>query len=59
MTIVDHPDYFFFDLDPSMVRNFSVVVTIARALHEKLEELRLVSFLKTSGATGIHIYNTR
>jgi bifunctional non-homologous end joining protein LigD len=33
-----------------------VVVTIAKALHEKLEELRLVSFLKTSGATGIHIY---
>jgi bifunctional non-homologous end joining protein LigD len=32
------------------------VVTIARALHEKLEELRLASFLKTSGATGIHIY---
>src|ERR1700730_490423 len=53
---VDHPDYFFFDLDPSDGTEFSVVVTIARALHEKLEELRLVSFMKTSGATGIHIY---
>jgi bifunctional non-homologous end joining protein LigD len=53
---IDHPDYFFFDLDPSDGTEFSVVVTIARALHEKLEELRLVSFLKTSGATGIHIY---
>src|SRR5467141_398513 len=53
---VDHPDYFFFDLDPSDGTEFSVVVTIARALHEKLEELRLASFLKTSGATGIHIY---
>src|SRR6266481_39584 len=53
---LDHPDYFFFDLDPSDGTEFSVVVTIARALHEKLEELRLVSFLKTSGATGIHIY---
>src|SRR5882757_6425976 len=53
---VDHPDYFFFDLDPSDGTEFSVVVTIARALHEKLEELRLLSFLKTSGATGIHIY---
>ncbi len=52
----DHPDYFFFDLDPSDGTEFSVVVTIAKALHEKLEELRLVSFLKTSGATGIHIY---
>jgi bifunctional non-homologous end joining protein LigD len=53
---VDHPDYFFFDLDPSDGTDFSVVVTIARALHEKLDELRLASFLKTSGATGIHIY---
>jgi bifunctional non-homologous end joining protein LigD len=53
---VDHPDYFFFDLDPSDGTEFSVVVTVARALHEKLEDLRLASFLKTSGATGIHIY---
>jgi bifunctional non-homologous end joining protein LigD len=53
---IDHPDYFFFDLDPSDGTEFSVVVTIARALNEKLEELRLAHFLKTSGATGIHIY---
>ena len=53
---LEHPDYFFFDLDPSEGTEFSVVVTIAGALHEKLEELRLVSFLKTSGATGIHLY---
>src|SRR5712691_6256021 len=53
---LEHPDYFFFDLDPSEGTDLSVVVTIARALHEKLEELRLVSFLKTSGATGIHLY---
>jgi bifunctional non-homologous end joining protein LigD len=52
----DHPDYFFFDLDPSEGTEFSVAVTIAGALHEKLQELRLASFLKTSGATGIHIY---
>jgi bifunctional non-homologous end joining protein LigD len=52
----EHPDYFFFDLDPSDGTDFSVVVTIARALHEKLGELRLTHFLKTSGATGIHIY---
>jgi len=53
---VDRPDYFFFDLDPSDGTEFSVVVTVARALHEKLEELQLANFLKTSGATGIHIY---
>jgi bifunctional non-homologous end joining protein LigD len=53
---LDHPDYFFFDLDPSDGTEFSVVVTIAQALHEELEQLQLASFLKTSGATGIHIY---
>jgi len=53
---LEHPDYFFFDLDPSDGTEFSVVVTIARALHEKLEELGIVSFLKTSGATGFHIF---
>jgi bifunctional non-homologous end joining protein LigD len=52
----EHPDYFFFDLDPSEGTDFSVAVTIARALHEELDKLNLVSFLKTSGATGIHIY---
>jgi bifunctional non-homologous end joining protein LigD len=53
---IDHPDYFFFDLDPSDGTEFSIVVTIAQALHEMLEELRLAHFLKTSGATGIHIF---
>jgi bifunctional non-homologous end joining protein LigD len=53
---LEHPDYFFFDLDPSDGTEFSVVVKIARALREKLDELEVASFLKTSGATGIHIY---
>ncbi len=53
---LEHPDYFFFDLDPSDGTEFSLVVTIARALHEKLQELKLATFLKTSGATGIHLY---
>ncbi len=51
-----HPDYFFFDLDPSEGTEFSVVVKIAKALYEKLEELQLNVFLKTSGATGMHLY---
>ncbi|HEX4544001.1 MAG TPA: DNA ligase D [Candidatus Acidoferrum sp.] len=53
---MEHPDYFFFDLDPSDGTEFSVVVTIAQALHKSLEELQLAHFLKTSGATGFHIY---
>jgi bifunctional non-homologous end joining protein LigD len=53
---IDHPDYFFFDLDPSDGTDFSVVVTIAKALHEKLTQLKLNVFIKTSGATGMHLY---
>jgi bifunctional non-homologous end joining protein LigD len=51
-----HPDYFFFDLDPSEGTEYSVVVKIAKALYEKLEELTLNVYLKTSGATGMHLY---
>ncbi len=53
---LEHPDYFFFDLDPSEGTEFSVVVKIAKALHQKLEELKLNVFVKTSGATGMHLY---
>jgi bifunctional non-homologous end joining protein LigD len=52
----DHPDYFFFDLDPSDGTEFPAVVTVARALHEALKELHVAHFLKTSGATGFHIF---
>ena len=52
----EHPDYFFFDLDPSDGTEFSVVVAVAKALHEKLEALKLKNFMKTSGATGFHIF---
>ena len=52
----EHPDYFFFDLDPADGTEFSRVLTIARALHEKLSKVGLNVFLKTSGATGFHLY---
>jgi len=53
---LEHPDYFFFDLDPSDGTEFSVVVAVAKALHEKLEALKMKHFMKTSGATGFHIF---
>jgi len=53
---LDHPDYFFFDLDPSDGTEFSIVIAVAKALHEKLDALKLKHFLKTSGATGFHIF---
>jgi len=53
---LEHPDYFFFDLDPSEGTDFRTVVVVARALSNQLEQLGLKAFLKTSGATGFHLY---
>jgi len=50
------PDYLFFDLDPSDGTDFDTVVRVARGVWKKLESLGIVPFLKTSGATGMHIY---
>jgi bifunctional non-homologous end joining protein LigD len=52
----EHPDYLFFDLDPTDGATFADVLRIARAIHEQLETLKIHSFLKTSGASGFHIY---
>src|SRR5678816_4717019 len=51
---LDHPDWLVLDLDPKGAP-FADVVKVARALHEILTKLRLESFIKTSGASGIHI----
>jgi bifunctional non-homologous end joining protein LigD len=53
---LEHPDYFFFDLDPSEGTEFAAVVEVGRALCHWLEEAGIDFFLKTSGATGLHIY---
>jgi len=53
---LDHPDYFFFDLDPSEGTDFRVVTAVAKALYAKLTELGIRPSLKTSVATGFHIY---
>ena len=51
---LDHPDWLVLDLDPKGAP-FTDVVTVARALHKILDELELPSYVKTSGATGLHI----
>ncbi len=52
---LEKPDYMVFDLDPQGV-SYDAVVDTAKALHEIFQELRMPSFCKTSGATGMHIY---
>ena len=52
----DTPDYLFFDLDPTEGTPFTTVLRVARAVWRILQTAQLASFLKTSGATGFHIY---
>ena len=52
----DYPDYVFFDLDPTPGTPFSTVLQIARTIHEILDSIRLRCYLKTSGASGFHIF---
>jgi bifunctional non-homologous end joining protein LigD len=50
----DRPDYVVFDLDPPD-GDFALCIRAARLLHELLESLELRSYVKTSGADGIHV----
>jgi bifunctional non-homologous end joining protein LigD len=52
----DRPDYVFFDLDPTPKTPFSAVLQIARDIYDLLKSIRLNCFLKTSGASGFHIF---
>ncbi len=51
---LDRPDWLILDLDPKGAP-FSDVVRVARTFHRILDELKLPSYVKTSGATGLHI----
>ena len=52
----DRPDFVLFDLDPpDDAGAFALCIRVAHYLHAALEELELESYVKTSGADGIHI----
>ena len=50
----ERPDYVVFDLDPPD-GEFALCIRVAHLLHELLESLELRSYVKTSGADGIHV----
>jgi bifunctional non-homologous end joining protein LigD len=52
---VEQPDYLFFDLDP-MEASFEDVLAVAMHVKAALDALGLMSYPKTSGATGVQIY---
>ncbi len=52
-----HPDRLIFDLDPpgDTGSQFAQVVEAAQAVHEMLDTLGLISFVMTTGASGLHV----
>jgi bifunctional non-homologous end joining protein LigD len=52
----DTPDLAVIDLDPDPPSGFAEAVKVAEVMRILLEKLELKSAIKTSGATGLHIY---
>ena len=50
----DRPDFVLFDLDPPD-DGFALAIRVAHLIREELEQLELQSYVKTSGADGIHV----
>jgi bifunctional non-homologous end joining protein LigD len=51
----ERPDWVLFDLDPSPDVGFKETVQVALLVKQALDALDLESFVKTSGADGIHV----
>ncbi|HEU5039215.1 MAG TPA: non-homologous end-joining DNA ligase [Gemmatimonadales bacterium] len=52
----DRPDYLHFDLDPAAGAGFDRVRRTALVVRDALEELGMRVLVKTSGASGLHLY---
>jgi bifunctional non-homologous end joining protein LigD len=69
-SVLNYPDYMIFDLDPYIYsgregkgaepefnrHGYEKTVEVALALKELLDQMRLSSYVKTTGKTGIHVY---
>jgi bifunctional non-homologous end joining protein LigD len=52
---LERPDYLVFDLDPGEGVEWKAVVAGARELRQRLEDVGLTSYLRTSGGKGLHV----
>lgn len=53
---IERPDMMIFDLDPAPDVPWKKVIQAAYFVREQLEQLNLISFVKTTGGKGLHIY---
>jgi len=53
---LDNPDWIVIDLDPGKHNSFDQVIETALVVKSILDKAKVISFPKTSGATGIHVY---
>jgi len=52
----DNPTWCLLDLDPDKTNTFEQVIEVARAIRELLDDMKVQSYCKTSGSTGLHVY---
>lgn len=53
---LDNPDYAIIDIDPSEKNTFDQVIEAANVVKQILDKAGAISFCKTSGASGLHVY---
>jgi bifunctional non-homologous end joining protein LigD len=51
----EKPDLVLFDIDPELPASYEEATEVALSLKEKLDQLELKSYAKTSGKKGLHI----
>jgi bifunctional non-homologous end joining protein LigD len=56
ITTLDYPDYLVMDIDPSDKNTFEQVIDVALVIKQILDKAGAVSYCKTSGASGLHVY---
>jgi len=52
---IEHPDRLVFDLDPGDGVDWETIVTAARDVRARLEQIGLESFVRLSGGKGLHV----
>lgn len=53
---LDNPDWIVMDIDPSELNTFEQVIDTAQVIKSILDKGKIDAYIKTSGATGLHIY---